>query len=171
MVMTGMPSTALSAGIAALVMWRIYKRVRRLVGRQTFSPLRAWFTVTLFPLLMAGLMFVSLAHPLNAMSLLGGLVIGAGLGFYGLQLTRFEITPAGRFYTPNAHLGIALSLLFIGRVVYRLASLYLLGTAQLAGADHGLDFVRSAWTLLIFGTLAGYYICYAIGLLRWSRTT
>jgi hypothetical protein len=33
---------------------------------------------------------------------------------------------------------------------------------------HGLhDFARSPLTLGVFGLLAGYYIAYAVGLLRW----
>lgn len=43
----------------------------------------------------------------------------AALGVYGLRLTRFERTPTGLFYTPNAHLGIALSLLLVLRLGYR----------------------------------------------------
>ena len=38
--------------------------------------------------------------------------------------TKFEVTPQGMFYTPNAHIGIALSLLFVGRVIYRMVVLY-----------------------------------------------
>lgn len=167
MALSSTPSMALSLGLAALVVWRVYKRVRRLIGRQQLSAVRPWLTVTLFPMLLLVLGAFSLAHPLNALGLLAGASLGVGLGVYGLRLTKFEVTPAGLFYTPNAHLGIGLSLLFIGRIAYRFSQLYLLGTAS---ADSSPDaFMRSPWTLLIFGTLAGYYICYAIGLLRWRH--
>lgn len=173
MALSATPTIALSAGLAALVMWRIYKRVRRLVGRQSFSPVRAWFATTLLPLLLLVLMAGALGQPLSLMSLLAGAAAGTGLGLYGLRLTRFEITPLGRFYTPNAHLGIALSLLLVGRLVYRLAQMYLLGTSLRPGADFsaGADFVRNPWTLLIVGTLLAYYACYALGLLRWQHRT
>ena len=85
-----------------------------------------------------------------------------------MRLTRFEVTAAGRFYTPNAHLGIALSLLFIGRIVYRFLHLQMVGGGLAAPPD---DITRSPLTLAIFATLAGYYIVYAFGLLRWSRKT
>ena len=49
-----------------------------------------------------------------------GLAAGALLGVFGLRRTTFEPTPQGLYYTPNAHLGIALSLLFIARIAYRL---------------------------------------------------
>ena len=158
------PSLFVTLGVVALVAWRIYKRVRRMIGRQRLSNWRPWFTVVFFPLILALLAFGALAHPLNLATLAAGVAVGAGLGLYGLHLTTFEATSQGLFYTPNAHLGIALSLLLVGRIVFRIAQIYMV-----AGADTPLpsDFVRSPLTLAIFGTLAGYYIVYAIGLLRW----
>jgi hypothetical protein len=85
---------------------------------------------------------------------------------YGLRLTKFEQTALGLFYTPNAHLGIALSLLFIARIGYRAAQLYFASGSIHEGSA---AFARSPLTLLIFGTLPGYYITYAIGLLRWRH--
>jgi drug/metabolite transporter superfamily protein YnfA len=159
-------SLILTAGIVALIAWRIYSRVRRMVGRQKLSRVRPWITVSLFPILLLWLLFSALAHPGSAAAMLIGVVVGAGLGVYGLRLTVFEDTPAGRFYTPNAHLGIALSLVFLGRIAYRVVQLYGVTTPVGSSPD---AFVRSPVTLLIFGTLAGYYIAYAVGLLRWSH--
>jgi len=68
------------------------------------------------------------------------------------------------FYTPNAHLGIALSLLFIARLGYRIA--LPLATGRLPDPQSA-QLGSSPLTLAIFGTLAGYYVTYAIGLLRW----
>ena len=161
------PTTLLlPAGIAVLVAWRLYSRVKRMVGRQRLSKVRPWLTACLFPLLVAVLLLSSLARPEAALALLAGVVAGAALGLYGLRLTKFEQTPLGLFYTPNAHLGIALSLLLIARIGYRAAQLYF---ASGATQEASTTFVRSPLTLLIFGTLAGYYVAYAIGLLRWRH--
>lgn len=160
------PSIFVTLGIAALVVWRLYSRVRRMIGRQRLSRWRPWFTIGFFPLILALLLLASLAHPVNLATLTAGVVLGAALGVYGLRLTTFEPTPQGLFYTPSAYLGIALSLLFIGRVLYRLTHVYLVAGAPDATPA---DFVRSPITLAIFGTLAGYYIVYAIGLLRWRQ--
>ncbi len=163
----GHPATLLlPTGIAVLVGWRLYSRVKRMVGRQPLSKVRPWLTVCLFPLLVALLLLSSLAHPTAALALVAGVGAGAGLGFYGLRLTKFERTPLGLFYTPNAHLGLALSLLLIARIGYRAAQLYF---ASGATQEVSTTFVRSPLTLLIFGTLAGYYVAYAVGLLRWRR--
>ena len=161
------PTTLLvPAGIAALVGWRLYSRVKRMVGRQRLSKVRPWLTLCLFPLLVALLLVGSLSHPAVALALIAGVLAGAALGLYGLRLTKFEQTPLGLFYTPNTHLGIALSLLFIARVGYRAAQLYF-GSASIQ--EGSTTFARSPLTLLIFGTLAGYYVAYAVGLLLWRR--
>jgi hypothetical protein len=158
------PSVVVSLGIAAFVAWRLYSRFRRSVGRQKLSSARPWITVTLFPALIALLLLRSIAHPGSTLAIVAGSVLGAILGIYGLRLTKFEQTGSGWFYTPNLHLGIALSLLLLGRIAYRVVQVYL---STLPAAATPMDFVQSPLTLLIFGTLAGYYVTYAVGLLRW----
>ncbi len=166
MAFPGNTSLFVSLGIAALIAWRVYSRVRRMVGRQRLSNVRPWITVSLFPALIALLLLGSIPHPGSALALVAGVGLGAGLGIYGLRLTKFEQTPSGLFYTANAHLGIALSLLFLGRVAYRSVQFF---WSAVPAAAPPADFVRSPLTLLIFGTLAGYYVLYAVGLLRWRR--
>jgi hypothetical protein len=160
------PSVVVSVGVAAFIVWRVYARISRMVGRQRLRPARPWVTVFLFPTLLALLLFGSIARPASALALVAGAALGAALGAYGLRLTKFEQTPSGLFYTPNAHLGIALSLLLLARIGYRVAQFYFAAAAPAPAAV----FLRSPLTLLLFGTLAGYYTAYAIGLLRWSSS-
>jgi hypothetical protein len=150
--------------VVALVAWRLHSRIRRMIGRQRLSAVRPWLTIVLFPLILALVMAGSLLHPMTAAAVAGGAVAGIALGLLGTRLTKFEATPAGLFYTPNAHLGIALSLLLVLRVGYRFVML------QLNGGQfdpQSMQLGASPLTLAIFGTLAGYYVTYAIGLLRW----
>lgn len=152
--------------IGLLIAWRLYARIRRMVGRQKFSVRRPRLAVIFLPLLMVFLAVMSFAYPQSLAALTAGAALGAGLGWYGLKLTTFENTSTGLYYTPNAHLGVALSVLLIVRIGYRLLHGMVL-TAQ----DHPLpaNFARSPLTLAIFGTLAAYYVFYAAGLLRWHR--
>ena len=83
-----------------------------------------------------------------------------------MRQARFESTPQGLLYTPHAHLGIALSLLLVGRLLYRLIELYALDTTARRSAP---EFAQSPLTLAIFGLLASYYIAYAVGLVRWRN--
>lgn len=154
-------------GIGLLIAWRIYRRIRRLVGRQRFRPVRSWFSLIFFSLLVLGLLAGLYSHPLRAAVELGGVLVGIGLAVYGLRLTKFENTADGLYYTPNAHIGIALSLLLAGRVAYRLFQVYV---STSGFVEPPQVFVRSPPTLLVVGTLAGYYAWYALGLIRWHRS-
>ena len=154
----------LVAAFAALVVWRVYSRIRRAVGRQRLSKVRPWVTVVLFPLIFALLLATNFARPAAALAAITGALVGTGLGVLGTRLTKFEATPAGLFYTPNAHLGIALSLLFVLRLAWRFV---LLQTAGRNLDPQAMQIGSNPLTMAIFGTLAGYYVTYAIGLLRW----
>lgn len=113
--------------LAPLLIWRLYSRIRRMVGRQRLSRVRPWITVILFPLLVLLLASAGYARPELLLWLAGGLASGGLLAAYGLRRTQFETTPQGLFYTPHAHLGIALSLLLVSRILYRLVEVYYLG--------------------------------------------
>jgi hypothetical protein len=150
-----------------LIVWRLYSRIRRSIGRQTLSKVRPWITLGVFPLLIVLLGWSAHARPALLWALAGGIAGGVALGVYGISKTKFEVTPQGMFYTPNAHIGIALSLLFAGRVIYRMVTLYSMNPlAQQSPAD----FAASPLTLGIFGLLAGYYVAYAAGLVRWRAS-
>jgi hypothetical protein len=158
------PATLSLLAILPLLIWRSYSRFRRMVGRQQLSKYRPWITLVIFPLFIVLLGVATWAHQERLWLLATGLAFGAGLGVFGLKKTLFEPTAQGFFYTPNAHLGIALSLLFIGRILYRMVEVYGIDPTS----PHEMDnFARSPLTLAIFGLLAGYYMSYAFGLLRW----
>jgi hypothetical protein len=151
--------------IGSLVAWRVYARFRRMIGRQRLSKYRAPITLGIFSALVVLVAVASLRHPDRLLWLLLALSCGAGLGFFGLTRTRFEAIPGqGLFYTPNAHLGIALSLLFVARIAYRLYEVYVIDPNVPRNAT---EFAQSPLTLLAFGLLAGYYLSYAVGLARW----
>lgn len=147
--------------LVPLVAWRLYARFRRLVGRQRLSRARPWITLTVFPTLVVLLAYFASHRPQALAALGGALAAGALLARYGLARTRFETTVEGLFFTPHAPLGIALFVLLLGRVAYRVV--------ELAYGPPAADFASSALTLAVFGLLAGYYVAYAVGLLRWRR--
>ncbi len=160
------PQTVVVIAVIPLVAWRMYSRVRRLVGRQRSRAGRHWTAVVLFPLLLVMLGLTTAAHEAALAALAGGVAVGGALGIAGLRLTRFERTPEGWFYTPNAHIGIALSVLLVARIAWRVVEVQLHGAAP-----GGAQFASSPLTLAVFGMLAGYYTLYAAGLLRWRHSS
>lgn len=153
------------AVIAALVGWRLYRRVRRTIGRQPVRVTRLVMTAILFPVLLVLVGLSGLRDVLLLEGLLAGVAIGLGLGWLGLRLTRFESTEAGCTFVPNTTIGVAVSVLFIGRLVYRVGVIYF-STGRL---DPAAQVGSSALTIAIFGVVAAYYTAFAIGVLLWYR--
>jgi len=142
-----------------LIAWGIYRRVRRNIGRQKLQPRRIIFSIVIFSLVSVLFIGMSLTQMQLMLAIIGGLVLGAGLGFTGLRLTKFETNAEGHFYTPNTHIGVALSLLFVGRMLYRFWVLRDVAVAP----GHPPPF-QSPLTFFIFGLIAGYYLVYYVGL-------
>jgi 4-amino-4-deoxy-L-arabinose transferase-like glycosyltransferase len=151
--------------VVPLVIWRMYSRIKRNIERQKLGKWRPWITLTIFPAIMILISMGSFAHPQRLLAMAGGLAAGAILGVFGMRRTKFENTPEGLFYTPNAHIGIALSAIFFGRVIYRMFQLYSMDPEV---QPNPADFASSPLTLAIFGLLAGYYVTYAVGLIRYK---
>jgi hypothetical protein len=150
-----------------LALWRVYARIRRTIGRQRSRAWRHWCGVVFFPLIALMLTFAAFSSALAEAALWCGFAGGAVLALRALRLTRFERTAEGFFFTPNAYIGVALSLLLASRVLYRVAQLY--GGGGAAARQTHTDFAAAPLTLLILGLVAGYYTVYGAGLLRWRR--
>ncbi len=156
--------------VIPLILWRIYARIRRNIGRQKSRAWRHWAGVIFFPLLVLMLAAGSMARPLAEGALAAGVAGGVALAFYGVKLTRFEVNPNGYYYTPHTYLGVGVSLLLVARILWRMAQLYAAQGALAQGAATQ-DLARSPVTLALFGLVAGYYATYSAALLLWRKRT
>jgi cytochrome b561 len=162
-------SSIVIVALVPLILWRLYSRFRRLVGRQRSRAWRHWTAAIFYPLLILLLAIPAMLNPYSFIALAAGIATGIALAVFGLKLTRFEATPEGFFYTPHAHIGIGLSLLLVLRVGYRFYEISQMTAGPQPG--HMQDFTRSPLTLVIIGMVASYYAAYAIGILRWRART
>jgi hypothetical protein len=157
--------------LVALFVFAVYRRLRRTFGRQPLRPGRMLVRIVLFVLIAAMLAPTALRSSAFVGAASAGIVAGILLALWGASQTRFERAGTQLFYVPHTYTGIAVSLLFIGRVAYRLLQAY--------GATHGLGtgpgsgqgssvagYVSSPLTLGLFFVLVGYYVCY-LGLILW----
>jgi len=151
------------AGGGVLVLWWFYRRLRRNIGLQQFGRKRLIYYIVIYAVASVALLVLSRGRPQLMLGWIGGLVPGLLLGLWGLRLTRFEKTADGPCYTPNAHLGLGLFLLFLGRLVYRVFAIY--NNLSLGGRPPPA-WGQSALTDLTFELLAGYYLAYNLGVLR-----
>jgi hypothetical protein len=143
-----------------LIVWGIIRRVRRNIGRQPLHPRRAIKSIVVLSLVSAVIVYTSLQNANLLLGFGGGLLLGALLGFVGLRLTKFETTEEGHFYTPNTHIGVALSVLFVGRIAYKF-----IVAGNAATTQNPAQPFQSPLTLFILGLTVGYYLVYQTGIL------
>lgn len=149
-----------------LLVWRLRSRWRRLVGRQRTSKYRPWISMAIYALLLGLLVWVCWGRTTALATLAAGLLTGGLLSRWAWKKTVLEPTPQGLYYTPHTRLGVALSLLFLARIIYRVVEVVWLLPPAEAGW-HGL--VVSPLTLAVFGMMAGHNMGYALALFGWRR--
>lgn len=159
--------------VAALVIFGLYRRMRRSFGRQRVTEGRMWIRIGILTVLTVMITVGTVAaHNLEVLGgLAAGIACGAVLGYVGLRHTRFEVTSEGRYYTPHTYMGLAVTALFVGRLAYRFLSVYD-GTQPAAAAARGFSAHQaSPFTLAAFGVLVGYYVLYYLGVLQRTRVS
>ncbi len=148
--------------VIPFIAWRVYMRARRNIGRQLFRPSRLKVSIGIFSAVTLLFALAGLTYLPVLAALAGGIVASLPLAFWGLHLTKFEDTPQGKFYTPNTAIGIAVTALLIGRILYRVLVVAIAPDLQTASAPQAF---QSPLTFFLFGLSAGYYIAYQTGVL------
>jgi hypothetical protein len=145
--------------------------MRRSFGRQRVREGFMWFRIGVLTL-AAALIGVAIARDVDVLgALLAGIACGAALGYVGLRYTKFEITPEGRFYTPHAYIGLLVTALFVGRLLYRFLGAYDGVTPPMAaGQSLAAMYRHSPFLLAVFGAVMGYYVLYYLGVLQRTRS-
>ncbi|MGH8042612.1 MAG: DUF1453 domain-containing protein [Rudaea sp.] len=158
--------------MVGVVAWAIYRRVRRNIGRQRVRPTRMQFRIGILGVIGGLILIGSMRNVELAGGMVAGLVGGVALAWFGLQHTKFEITPQGHFYTPHTYIGLFVSALLLGRIAYRFVVLYpVMHAAQQASANPFGAYQKSPLTLAMFGIVVGYYVAYYVGVLIKSRAS
>ena len=149
--------------VAALVVFIAYRRLRRTFGRQVLSPKRMTVRIVLLAVVGCAVLPVAFKSTAFLGAMLAGIAAGGALGYWGANHTRFENFRGALNYVPHTYTGIAVSLLFLGRLAYRLVELY--GHGRSTPPDGSP--IRSPFTLGVLFVLVGYYVCY-YGLVLWK---
>jgi hypothetical protein len=153
--------------VALLVVFAIYRRFRRNFGQQPLRPARMQVRIVL--LLVIGCLLLSAAFRSAAFmsAVLAGIAAGVALAMWGAARTRFLRVAGQLYYVPHTYTGIAVSFLFIGRLVYRLIQVYVnMHPTHAAAADSAnqafapASMLQSPLTLGLYFVLMGYYVCY-----------
>src|SRR5450631_1788105 len=110
--------------ISGLAVVLIYRRFRRSFGRQPLRPGRMWIRIALLIVLACSLLPLAFKSGQFLLAECAGAAAGAALGIWGARHTRYAEIQGRLFYVPHTYTGVAVSLLFIGRLVYRIVEWY-----------------------------------------------
>jgi hypothetical protein len=158
--------------IAAVVVFAVYRRFRRTFGRQLLRPARMISRIVLLAVVVCALLPMA-AHSVEFLAAqLAGAALGIALGMWGAERTRFQMHDGQMHYLPHTYTGIAISLLFLGRLAFRVVQAYTGPNASHVAYAHAANaadrsqafapesMMRSPLTVGIIFVLAGYYVCY-----------
>jgi hypothetical protein len=152
--------------IAALTVLLVYRRLRRSFGRQRLRPVRMRLRIGILVLLGCSLLPAAMRSGQFLTGELVGIVVGIGLGVWGVRHTKYQTFEGQLHYIPHTYTGLVVSLLFVGRLAYRVMSIYAQGHAD--GQNHmdamqGLGsptMMKSPLTVGLLFVVVGYYVCY-----------
>src|SRR5260370_29077025 len=109
---------------AALVVFAIYRRFRRNFGRQQLRPGRIILRIVLLAAVGCALVPMALRSAQYLWAELAGAALGVGLGVWGAERTRFMMYGGRLHYVPHTYTGVAISLLFLGPLAFRVVQIY-----------------------------------------------
>lgn len=158
--------------IVLLVLFSVYRRVRRNIGFQKFHPKQMWTRTILFVVLGLLILVAGYGHPIVYVSDAVGLVLGIALAVAAMYTTKFEQRGADWYYRASGWIsGIVLAIFFI-RLLYRFVMVY--DMAKLHGANRAhfqtSTYVTDPWTAGAIFVLFAYYACYYGMLLRRGKS-
>ena len=153
--------------LVPLLVWRIYSRLKKLVARQKSQLWRHRLVAFGVPALIVFLATTTKFEILPLSSLGAGVLAGGWLGVLGIKLSRFEQVGKDYYFTQHRYLGLAITMLFIARLLYRGMEIYL--NTRLDVPVPPPPFGQSPLTMAAYGMVTGYYAAYAWGLLRWRQ--
>ncbi|WML39540.1 hypothetical protein RCG19_20545 [Neobacillus sp. OS1-2] len=158
--------------IIALVIFVIYRRVRRNIGWQQLNPRKLLVRTCLF--IFIGLIFLAggISHPISLLSDVIGILVGIILAYYGATLTSFEQREGRLHYRPNIWIGSTVTLLFLARLFYRFYNMYTAGIVtglpqeQTNGFQTMSFTTGQSWTAGLMLIMFAYYIFYYLILIK-----
>ncbi|HEX7056678.1 MAG TPA: hypothetical protein VF260_05710 [Bacilli bacterium] len=157
----------------ALILFAIYRRVRRNIGWQHLRSGSMTIRIVLF--LVVGLLFFieGVFHPISLISDIAGIGLGVVLALYGAKVTDFAQREGLLYYRPNVWIGAVVTFIFLARFVYRFYGVFSSGILdqvqqgkQNPNDLQNLSSAADSWTAGLMLIMFAYYVVYYMILLK-----
>lgn len=159
---------------AAIMIFALYRRGRRLIGRQRYSRRRVLVRTVV---LAAAVLLITYSYLRQSgqletwASVAAGFAVGVVIALVALRFTGMGRDERGIWYIPNLYLGIGLIALLVARYVYEYV--VILPQARQASAAAAMPASTGlATTAVLHGLLfvvLGYYLCHYLGIYLRAR--
>jgi hypothetical protein len=146
--------------LSPLLVWRVYKRLKAMMGRSRSILSRHWTGLLVFVAMVAVPASELIRRPEMLAWLAVGTLGGIAYGVWGFRKTRREETAEGYFFTPPARLAMLIAMLFFARILY-------IGIDMYANTGPASKFTDSPINMLAVGITAGFFGTISAGLARW----
>jgi len=151
------------AVMAVVIVWVVYRRVQRSIGFQRFVKRRIYARIAIIAVIGALMLASGVVHPIAYVGDAAGLLVGTALALVAVRYLVFEKRESDWYYRTHVWIESVVLVLFLARLVLRVWEVMQNGGRQ--NAAQAEDPV-TAGAIFMF---VGYYIAFAIGLLRKER--
>ncbi|MFH5181559.1 hypothetical protein ACHHV8_02380 [Paenibacillus sp. TAB 01] len=156
-----------TVGMTVLIGFILYRRFKRTVGFQKLTRSRFWFRIVLFSLVGCIFLYLGFLHPSNLIADGIGLLCGLVLSHLAVKHTQLEKREDGWYYSTHLGVQIAVLLLLVARVGYKVLTMYTMSPEAIAAAnaDPAQQFTKDPLTAGIFFVMVSFYIRFFLHLL------
>ncbi|MDB4865980.1 MAG: hypothetical protein JWR03_313 [Cohnella sp.] len=149
-----------------LILFIVYRRIRRTVGSQPFQPRKLKMRVGIFIAVGLLLLATGFLHPILWAADAAGLIVGSALAWFAIRHNQFEWRESNLYYRTHTAIQAIVVALFVGRIAYRFL---FVGQQMSNAADNQAQmqsYTRDPWTAAVFFVLIAFYIGYYSYILR-----
>lgn len=153
---------------ALLIVFVLYRRIKRSVGYQKFTPRRMRFRMAVLGIIGILLLVAGYMHPILYLADAAGIACGITLAYFAVRHCTFEWRDQDLYYRTHIWIEMLVLALFSGRIAFRFIFMFSPeGQAMLANDPAQMQqYTRDPWTAFVFFIIVAYYIWYFRFLLK-----
>ncbi|MBU5245434.1 kinase [Bacillus halotolerans] len=152
-----------------IIVFFLYKKIKRSIGYQPLKPRWLFTRMILFSMFAFGLTIFSLIHPFLYRYFIIGILGGCLLVFFARKNLSFEKRRGKIYFRTHIWVELILLTLFLSRFLYRVTELYLAAPDLHSLGSYSQSIGTDPFTIGVCFLIAVYYIGFSSTVIKISR--